>query len=73
MTNLVAEYGVEIMASDGPTGEFREALEIAVEDYGGNELWRGEPGKQPSCRIPTKLRAVRTGERIAQADVLCDY
>jgi len=32
MTNLVAEYGVEIMASDGPTGEFREALEIAVED-----------------------------------------
>ncbi len=72
-TDLHVNYCVEIWANDGPTGTFREATEIAVVDFGGNELWRGKPGDEPKYQIATELAATRLGEPCASGDVLCDH
>lgn len=70
---LHTPYGVEISGNTGPTGCFRAVLEIAVHDYGSNELWRGKPGDEPKYRVPTQLVATQLGMWIAGADTLCDY
>jgi hypothetical protein len=66
-------YCVAGVTVDGPTGEFFEVTQLAVQDYGGNELWRGEPGREPRYRIPVRLVAAKTGAPCDHGDILCDY
>lgn len=73
MNSLHARYAAEIAGSDGPTGEFVEVLEIALCDFGGNVLWKGQPGREPTYQIPTRLRATKVGERVGSADTLVGY
>lgn len=71
--DLWVTYCSEVLAADGPTGEFVEVLELAVRDYGGNELWRGRPGDEPTYQIPTKLVATKTGVPVCGADNLVGF
>lgn len=71
-------WAVEFMGECGPTGEFREVLELAVCDYGVKDphteaLWRGKPGEQPEYRIPVRLVATKLGGVVAGADNLADF
>tara|TARA_Y100000593_G_scaffold65203_1_gene120142 strand:- start:1724 stop:1966 length:243 start_codon:yes stop_codon:yes gene_type:complete len=72
-----AHWAVEITSDCGPTGEFREVLELAVCDYGARDphaesLWKGTPGEQPEYRIPVQLVATKLGTVVVGADNLAD-
>lgn len=73
-SNLHVAFAVE---EPMHSGEFREATEVALVDYGGNVLQRGEPGPwattENQWRVPNKLIATKVGERCSSGDVLCDY
>jgi hypothetical protein len=76
-TTLHTLYGVEIMGREGPTGEFREVLEMRLEDYGGNVLQEGKAGSWAfdhcKWRIPVRRVATKLGVEIASAEYLCDF
>jgi hypothetical protein len=61
------------------SGEFREAVEVAIYDHGDNELWRGSAadyaaGKAPRYRIATRLVATKLGAtRNAFSEIIADY
>jgi hypothetical protein len=60
------DYCTEVLTlAGGPTGTFVEVLELAVHDYGDNELWRGKPGQQPKYQIRVQLVATKTGQPVA--------
>jgi len=63
-------YGTEVLGNDGPTGIVVEVLELAISDYGDNELWRGTPGEAPEFHVPTQCVATKTGRQIQDCDVL---
>ena len=64
-------YATELYDENGPTGEIREVTELAVVDNGGNELWRGTPGQEPTYQIQTRLRAIKTNKiRVGSFDVM---
>lgn len=71
---------VEIAASDGPTGDFAEVLELRVEDYGGNVHWSGpveqyHPKRCHAGALPVKIVATKIGRRTGciSTDYRADY
>ena len=66
-------WAVAVTDHAGGILDWREVLELAVLDFGGNELWRGTPGQQPTYQIPTQTRATRVGAPVAGADNRTTY
>lgn len=77
-SELWADMVAERCTNEGPTGEHVEVLEVAVMDYGGNEHGRATSRAEAirikqSLRIPTRFRAVRTGQAAAGGDLYCGF
>ena len=66
-------WAVAVTDQLGGTVGWREVFELAVVDYGNNELWRGTPGQQPAYQIHTQTRATKVGATVAGADHLTTY
>ena len=72
MTSTTKTYGVEIVENGAPTGTVREVLELRICDYGGNELWSGKAGDEPTYRTPVRKIATLMGDLVGQADEIVD-
>lgn len=79
---ISVKVAVEVVGEHGPTGEFREATHLEVQDYGGNVIWRGAAeaydarhgrGNKPLRLVATRVAPnVYAGHEI-HAGILADF
>lgn len=73
MTNEINHHSAYCVETYPHSGEFREVLEIEIQDHGGNVLWSGKAGSEPIYRIPFRMVATKLGRAVVGGDICCDW